>query len=329
MTIQDLRIANAEWAQGPYLARIGSIAIGIEPWQLLRGRLVLSQLQIQSPQIDLQRDAQRRDNWESMPPPRPHSRRSRQSPMRLPAVKLFSMQGGSLDLADAIRKLQFQGGVVANERTAHPELEPLGIQGHGTLNGKPFQLTFRGGALFNLRLDQPYHFDATVIAGPLSVAARGQVDKPFDFAHFGAALDIHGQNLAGLYYLTGLALPFTPPFHVAGELRNDNEHFSLKQVSATVGNSDLSGEIDLDASAARPRLTASLLSHAFDLADLAPSVGCRRVQPTHPGRFCPPRAPTRPHRGCCRATALSSTVCARWMRRCDCTPTASRPRSYR
>jgi hypothetical protein len=183
------------------------------------------------------------------------------------------MRGGSISLADAIRKLTFQGGVVANEHAAHPELEPLRVEGHGTLNDKPFQLTFQGSALFNLQLDQPYRFNASVVAGPLSVAAQGQIDKPFDFAHFGAMLDIRGQNLAGLYYLTGLALPFTPPFHITGQLRNDDEHFSLKQLRATVGNSDLSGDIGVDAAAATPRLTADLISHSFDLADLAPSVG--------------------------------------------------------
>lgn len=273
LTISDLRVANTPWAHSPYLAQIGSIRIAIEPWQLLRGRLVLSELQIQNPQLDLERDAQQRENWQfnaaaSKPQPRKPAK-----PLRLPAVRLFTMRGGALNLSDAIRKLTFQGAVVANESVAHPDLEPLRVQGHGTLNGKPFEMTFQGGALFNLRLDQPYHFDSTIVAGPLSVAAQGQVDKPFDFAHFGAALDIHGQNLAGLYYLTGLALPFTPPFHVSGQLRNDDEHFSLKQVQARVGNSDLSGDIGVDATAATPRLSANLISHSFDLADLAPSVG--------------------------------------------------------
>jgi hypothetical protein len=273
LTITDLRVANTPWAQGPYLARVGSITVGIEPWQLLRARLVLSELQIQDPQLDLQRDAQRRENWQFNAAAHTPQPKKPAKPLRLPAVKLFSMRGGSINISDAIRKLTFQGGVVANERAAHPQLEPLAVQGHGTLNGKPFQLTFKGSALFNLQLDQPYHFNASVVTGPLSVAAQGQVDKPFDFAHFGAALDIRGQNLAGLYYLTGLALPFTPPFHITGQLRNDAEHFSLKQLQATVGNSDLSGDIAVDATAATPRLTANLVSHSFDLADLAPSVG--------------------------------------------------------
>ncbi|MGH8143756.1 MAG: AsmA family protein [Steroidobacteraceae bacterium] len=273
VTIRDLRVANPSWADGPYMAQIGSVTVGIEPWQLLRGRLVLSQLQIDDPKLDLQRDAQRRANWdfnaaaENPQPPKPAT-----AP-HLPAVNLFTMQGGSLTLRDDIRKLRFEGRVIATERNARSRPEPLRIQGHGELNGEPFKLSFDGSALFNLRLDQPYRFAATISAGSLSAAARGEIDRPFNFAHFGAALDLKGQNLAGLYYLTGLALPFTPPFHVAGNLRNDSQRFTFDHIEATVGSSDLHGKILVDAARARSLITAELTSRALDLGDLAPSVG--------------------------------------------------------
>lgn len=255
------------------MAQIASVTTGIEPWQLLRGRLVLPKLQIDDPKLDLQRDAQRRANWqfnaaaENAQPPKPAT-----AP-HLPAVNFFSMRGGSITLRDDIRKLRFDGRVVANEHRARPQLEPLRIEGHGQLYGKPFELTFQGSALFNLRLDRPYRFNATLIAGTLSAAASGEIDKPFDFAHFGTTLDLKGQNLAGLYYLTGLALPFTPAFHVSGQLRNDSQRFTFKHDIATIGSSDLRGTITVDAARARTLLTAKLTSHSLDLGDLAPSIG--------------------------------------------------------
>jgi hypothetical protein len=72
-------------------------------------------------------------------------------------------------------------------------------------------------------------------------------------------------------------------------LRNDDEHFSLRQLQATVGNSDLSGDVAVDAAAATPRLTANLVSHSFDLADLAPSVGAG--VPNQPGGQAALKAP--------------------------------------
>jgi AsmA family protein len=274
VTIGDLTIPNADWAakHGP-LAQIGGITAVIDSAPLFRGRLVFSRLQITDPRIDLERDGTNRANWYISTPNQPKPPTPTGAPPALPAVHLFTMSGGRIHVSDAARKLTFDGTVAANENSAHPEREPLRVEGHGELNGEAFRLTFGGSALFNLALDKPYNFDATVGAGTLEVSARGELDRPFNFAHFGAALDVKGENLAGLYYLTGLALPHTPPFHFSGNLRNDNSHYTFKQLEATVGHSDLHGEAGIDAAGTRPRLTASLISHALDLADLAPSLG--------------------------------------------------------
>ena len=274
VTIADLTIANADWAvkHGP-LAQIHGITAAIDSAPLFRGKLVFSRLQVTDPQLDLERDDANRANWDFSTPNQPKPPTPTGAPPALPAVHLFTMSGGRIHASDASRKLTFNGMVAANENSAHPEHEPLRVQGHGELNGEPFTLTFGGSALFNLALDKPYNFDATVSAGTLAVSARGELDRPFNFAHFGAALDVKGENLAGLYYLTGLALPHTPPFHFSGELRNDNSHYTFKQLEATVGDSDLHGEAGIDAAGTRPRLTASLISHALDLADIAPALG--------------------------------------------------------
>jgi uncharacterized protein involved in outer membrane biogenesis len=278
ITINGLTVANASWAQGPYLARIRSITIGIEPWKLLRGHLALSQLEIDDPDISLQRDGQGRENWDfgqspQQKPPPGQPPKATTPPPKLPPVNLFTMRGGSLRMTDEVRHLQFDGSVVANEHAAHPEREPLRVQGHGQLNDKPFTLVFNGGALFDIHLDQPYNLDTTITAGPLSVFVQGEVDRPFDFSHFGANLQVKGQNLAGLYYLTGIALPFTPPFSFGAQVRNDAEIFTLRNIRATVGQSDVAGNMRVDDSGVRPLLSADLHSHSMRLSDLAPSIG--------------------------------------------------------
>src|SRR6185437_5823818 len=79
-------------------------------------------------------------------------------------------------------------------------------------------------------LDRPYSFSTEVRAGPMVAAAQGEIDRPFDLAHFGVELNVRGDNLAGLYYLTGIALPFTRPFAFVGRMRNDNGQFSVARL---------------------------------------------------------------------------------------------------
>ena len=274
ISFQDLRIENASWVKsGEDLAQVRRASAAIDLARLLGGRVVLSLLEIDDPRLDLERDAQGRTSWEFNAsaenlPPKPAGK-----PPRLPAVTQFTVRGGTLKIVDALHQLRFEGSVVANERAAHPELEPLHLQGHGELNGEPFDLTFQGSALFNLRVDRPYSFVTEVRAGPMDAAAQGEIDKPFDLGHFGMDLKIRGDNLAGLYYLTGLALPFTPPFQFSGHLRNDGGNFRVQDVQARVGQSDLQGALAVDSTGVRPALSGNLVSHSFNLSDLAPTLG--------------------------------------------------------
>ena len=275
--VQNLQVANPSWASSDPMARISRLSAAIDLLPLFRGKLVFSLLEIDDARLDLYRDTQGRASWDfnaaaenpkSKLPAKPAGK-----PPTLPAVRLFTMRGGALKVDDALHKLRFDGSVAANENSAHPELEPLRIRGHGKLNGEPFDLTFQGSALFNLRLDRPYSFSTEVRAGPMVAAAQGEIDRPFDLAHFGVGLNVRGDNLAGLYYLTGLALPFTPPFAFVARMRNDNGQFSVRDIQAHVGHSDVQGELAVDSTGVKPRLTGNLLSHAFDLSDLAPTVG--------------------------------------------------------
>jgi uncharacterized protein involved in outer membrane biogenesis len=271
-TIDGLHVANPSWARGD-MADVGSISLAIEPWRLLTGHLVLASLAIDRPQVTLLRDADNRSNWDFGSDQESKRKASKPGePTRLPAIHRFTMSGGTLKVDDQIRKLSFDGTLDADESQAHAA-QAFELKGHGQLNGKSFDLTFTGSSLFNVRLDQPYDYNAQIQAGPLQASAQGAIDRPFDMAHLSAYLDLKGENLASLYYLTGLALPFTPPFHLSGNLRRDGMLFKLSNLQGTVGDSDLRGEMRVDASGTRPKLTANLISHALDLSDLAPSVG--------------------------------------------------------
>ena len=277
IVVQQLQVANPSWASSEPMANIGRVSAAIDLLALFRAKVVFSRLEIDDARLDLFRDTEGRASWDfnaaaenptSKLPAKPAGK-----PPTLPAARLFTLRGGSLKVDDALHKLRFEGRVAANENSAHPELEPLRVSGRGELNGEPFDLTFQGSALFNLRLDRPYSFSTEVRAGPMLAAAQGEIDRPFDLAHFGVGLNVRGDNLAGLYYLTGLALPFTPPFAFVGRMRNDNGHFSMRDIQAHVGHSDVKGEMAVDSTGVKPRLTANLLSHALDLSDLAPTLG--------------------------------------------------------
>jgi AsmA family protein len=238
--------------------------------QLFLGHLVLQTLEVDQPQVSLLRDAAEHANWDFGKP----SAKKSQQPTRLPAIRHFALRGGTLTIDDAIRKLTFKGTVAASETAGRKEAEPFRLEGTGTLNKEPFKLSFEGGALLNIELDKPYPFQLKLDAGPSNAAVSGSIAKPFDFGELDADVDVQGQNLANLYYLTGLSLPLTAPYRLSVHVHRAGMHFALGDLVGKVGNSDLRGHASVDLAAdGRPTLKAVLTCKSLNLRDLGVAFG--------------------------------------------------------
>lgn len=277
--IEGLTIGNPDWAGKDNMLELPRLHVAVVLKDLFIGHLVLATLELDHPKVELIQDERGRANWDfgttGPKPKRP------EKPTRLPPLHHFALNGGSLDINDAIRKLTFTGKVGAQENGAGHKAEPFGLKGEGTLNKAPFKLVFTGGALLDIQLDQPYNFQTAVDAGPSSVKVRGTIARPFDFGGMDADIELRGQNLANLYYLTNLALPLTPPYQLSVHIHRARNHFALDNIIGKIGSSDVRGKgtVELAEQDGRPRLTADITSHSLNLNDLGVAFGAGVEQP--------------------------------------------------
>ncbi|MGH7634250.1 MAG: AsmA family protein, partial [Gemmatimonadaceae bacterium] len=159
------------------------------------------------------------------------------------------------------------------------------MTGEGTLNRAPFKAVIHGAPLLNVDATQPYPFTLDVRAGATHVAATGAITHPFDFARITAKASFSGNDLANLYYLTGLTLPNTPAYSVTGDLSRDGELYRYNRLAGRIGHSDLSGSLSVDDSGDRPLLTADARSRYVNFDDLGFLFGGGK------GRDTAPKAP--------------------------------------
>ena len=246
------------------MAEIGQVRVSVRLKSLLRGRVVLPLLSIEHPRVDLFRDAQGRANWDFS-----NGKPAGGKPFKLPPIQTFVIDDGRLTVRDVQRKLTFAGTVNANEQRQGAYDHGFRLIGKGELNRNAFTANVTGGPLINVEPDKPYPFDATVTAGATRVTAKGQVPKPFDLGVLNAAVSVEGRDLNQLYDLTGLTLPNTPPYRVAGQLRRDGKVYYYDRFSGRVGASDISGDASVDVASGRPFVKAKLSSRLLDFADLA------------------------------------------------------------
>src|SRR5207248_282371 len=107
----------------------------------------------------------------------------------------------------------------------------------------------------------------------------GTLTDPLTFGGADLKLELAGADMRGLYHLTGIPIPQTPAYRIAGQLDYADHKFRFHGFRGVVGSSDLRGTIEEDPDKERPMVTADLASAKLDLADLGGFIG------TTPGRL--------------------------------------------
>jgi uncharacterized protein involved in outer membrane biogenesis len=280
LTVEGLSIANPDWAGSSDMLSVKKFDATLSLKSLLRFHLIFPQVTIDTPAIDVQRDSSERANWDFSRAGNHKASRSAAQPLHLPVIQQLNLTNGTLRAVDRVRKLTFNGQVSVAETQNSADNHALKLRGSGSLNGKPFQLNLEGEPLIGVQPSKPYGFDLSVIAADIKLSAHANIPHPFDLAALQAQFHLSGSDLADVYYLTGLALPNTPPYDVSGTLVRDKLQFSVDDFRGKLGSSDISGNLSLDTGRERPKLTATLVSKQLNLADLAAPLGTEAT----PGR---------------------------------------------
>jgi uncharacterized protein involved in outer membrane biogenesis len=269
--IEGLTLKNPPWADRELMFAAKQISLSVNLGRLLRGQIVIPQLKLVEPVMNLERDSAGRASWELGT--KAGTPNGNKQPSKIPTIQRLVIQDGKLQVTDQIRKLRFGGSVVAVQQAGEGEASAFKVRAKGSLNAKPFRLDANGGALLDLTPDKPYEFSMHVTAADIDLESQITVPKPFDLSSLGVKFVVNGQDLADLFYLTGLALPNTPPYRLSASATVSGTTYRVDDLKGKLGSSDLGGKIVVQASGAKPKLTATLTSHNLKMADLASTLG--------------------------------------------------------
>jgi uncharacterized protein involved in outer membrane biogenesis len=292
VTVEGLQVGDPDWVSRSDglpqrdMADFGAITVKVKLPPLFIGRVILPLVDIERPNLNLLRDRAGRASWDFSDGKAPAK------PIQAPPIQAFIINDGVLKITDQIRHLSFSGRLAANETAAGASTTGFRLTGDGELNAKPFAMQITGGPLLDVRPDRPYPFAATVSAGDTHLTAKGTIPHPFNLGETQAALSVRGDNLADLYYLTGLALPNTPAYAISGQFSRDNLVYHFDRFTGRVGGSDLEGSLTADVSkGGRPYVRADLRSRVLNFTDLGSLIGATgRNTPSAPHFAVGPKA---------------------------------------
>jgi len=148
------------------------------------------------------------------------------------------------------------------------------IDGSGQYRGEPFELSFRGDPLLDLREPQdPFALEMSLGIAQTQSQIDGEFLWPLELKGFDIDLTVAGPNPRRLYPLTGISLPDLPPYRINGRLSLEDRVWQFEDFEGRVGDSDVRGDIYLDVSGERPFMRFNLVSDQTDFDDLAGLVG--------------------------------------------------------
>jgi hypothetical protein len=247
------------------------LKVSVSLGRLFRGQIVLPQVSLIKPVINLERDKAGRASWEFGSKTGAPAKTS--EPAKIPTILSLTIADGSVHVVDQVRKLRFEGSLIAAEKASTNDPSAFKIRARGTLNEKPFTLAIDGAPLQDLTPKTPYTFAAKVAAADIRLDTAVTVEKPFDLSRLHVEFVVTGKDLADAFYLTGLALPNTPPYRLAATVKVAGTTYTVDDLKGRVGSSDLSGEIIVETRSKIPKLTGHLTSKTLNIVDVAPALG--------------------------------------------------------
>jgi hypothetical protein len=268
ITANGLTLANAEWGTKQPMLDVDSVAFRISLLQLLKRNIVLPEVSVSHPKVNLERNANGERNWIL----KKHD--DQQSPP--PHIGRLTVDEGTLNFLDPKAQTDITI-LVATEAAKDARESAINFKATGSLKSLKFTAEGTGGAV--LTLADPttaYPLKGRAQIGTTHVAVDGTITGVATLAALDLKLDLRGDDLSALYPILGIVLFPSPPYQIAGRLLHDDNDWSMKGFTGRVGDSDLSGDVLFSNAGKRPMLKGDLVSKVVDLRDLAGFIGPRR-----------------------------------------------------
>ncbi len=272
-TLDDVTVAEpASFSAERPVATVGHLSVSVALLDYIRGRgLVIPHIDVDHADADIisRADGQNNYTFKFMEPSKTPAK-----PGPSPKIGLLTIEDSRIDVAMAKLRAKFHLNVHTTQDAADASRDRIVVTADGTYAAQPITGRLIAGALLTLR-DQatPYPIDLHVANGATHVALVGTVQDPLKFAGANLQLVFQGQDMAALYPLTGVPIPSTPPYRVAGHLDYTKTHIVFRDFEGRLGSSDLGGTISVDPADHPPSLRADLHSREINLADLGGFIG--------------------------------------------------------
>ncbi|MGE3622767.1 MAG: AsmA family protein [Bdellovibrionales bacterium] len=274
--INKIRLSNLPDSPDPNMVEIEQAKFRIKIWNLLKGEVNLPELEITRPVVILEKRDAETKNWDFPALSEANAVTAATLPTdrsEFPLIGRLQIQGGKITYRDKTLDLDT---TLALDSASGSSEDVFTLAGDGTLQKQAFRIEASGGSLSMLReSSRSYPLDVDIAMGKTSIKVKGTFNDPVNMQGIDTQIDVSGDNMANLFYLTGIPLPPSPPYAISGHLTESNDVWTFDNFKGKMGESDLEGTLVDDTSGKRSYIKASIVSHKLRMEDLGGFIGAR------------------------------------------------------
>ena len=271
LVVNDVAFQNAAWGGRPQMAQIKRLEVQLALLPLLRGDVHVRRLTIVNPEFLIEIDKSGKSNLEFEVSEKPEAKANedKAGDEKYDFLKFRKVQieSGSVAYKD------HRNGLSEAISIEHLNLEssefgaPVDIDIKITRNKTPFQISGNLGQLSGiLNPAEQWPLDLKITAVGSTVSIAGHIKNIMEVKGIDLKLGAKGSDIANFQQFSGEPLPVKGPFEVAGHLSAPTlEDFKISDIAILLGESKISGEIELNRKSPRPQITAKFQSQKLDL----------------------------------------------------------------
>jgi uncharacterized protein involved in outer membrane biogenesis len=251
------------------MVKASSLIVKVNLLSLLFGEIAFDEIRLIEPDVYLETNAQGQGNWVfSVKSSGKEVSSKQESNKSVPLIALEQLQ---------IEKGRFSYRDGISDRKTSVSFDHLTLR-HTTSNAFDLELvaeylehpvTVEGKiGRFNTYLgNAPFQLDLNIETSDIQAKINGEMTRPMDFQGLLFDLKLKAKTLSSLSWVAGTTLPSNGPLAVDGHLSAEDNVYQLKDLSATLGKSDLSGTIELHVTKDKPKVIASLTASNINRSD--------------------------------------------------------------
>ena len=271
LVVNDVTFQNASWGTRPQMAQVKRVEVQIALFPILRGDIHVSRLTVVNPELLIEIDKSGKSNLEfdipQEPEPKTVEDKAVDGEHDFLKFKQVHIKGGSVTYKDHQRG-RTEATSIENLKFESSDFgAPVDIDVRFSHNKTPFQITGDFGQLSGiLNPNEQWPLNLTITAVGSTVSIAGQIANIMEIKGIDLKLAAKGPDIGNFQQFTSEPLPFKGPFDVAGHLTAPSlESFKVSDIAILLGESKISGEMELNQKSTRSQIDAKFHSQKLDL----------------------------------------------------------------